>query len=84
MGLPPREGHTSGHVGAVRDRIGLLGSCMQAVPSRQAGRWSVGGAHRAGMNDVHAGHAPEGLMDPADSWGTLGTHVVAARGSPGA
>ena len=23
-------------------------------------------------------------MDPADSWGTLGTHVVAARGSPGA
>ena len=24
----------------------------------------MGGAHRAGMNDVHAGHAPEGLMDP--------------------
>ena len=35
------------------------------------------------MGDVHAGHAPEGLMDPADSWDTLGTPVVAARGSPG-
>ena len=36
------------------------------------------------MGDVHAGHAPEGLMDPADSWGTLGTHVVAAKGARGA
>ena len=44
----------------------------------------MGGAHRAGMNDVHAGHAPEGLMDPADSWDTLGTHVVAAKGARGA
>ena len=34
------------------------------------------------MGDVYAGHAPEGLMDPVVSWGTLGTHVVAARGSP--
>ena len=36
------------------------------------------------MGDVHAGHAPEGLMDPADSWDTLGTHVVAAKGARGA
>ena len=36
------------------------------------------------MGDMHAGHAPEGLIDPTDSWGTLGVHVVAARGSPGA
>ena len=33
---------------------------------------------------MHAGHAAEGLIDPTDSWGTLGAHVVAARGSPGA
>ena len=33
------------------------------------------------MGDVHAGHAPEVLTDPTDSWGTLGAHVVAARGT---
>ena len=31
------------------------------------------------MSDVHAEHAPEALMDPAISWGTLGAHVVAAQ-----
>jgi len=36
------------------------------------------------MGDVHAGHAPEGLIDPTDSWGTLGAHVVAAKGARGA
>ena len=36
------------------------------------------------MGDVHAGHAPGGLLDPTDSWGTLGTHVVAAKGARGA
>ena len=36
------------------------------------------------MGDVHAGHAPEGLLDHTDSWGTLGTHVVAAKGARGA
>ena len=43
-----------------------------------------GEAHRTKMGDMHAGHAAEGLIDPTDSWGTLGAHVVAARGSPGA
>ena len=36
------------------------------------------------MGDMHAGHAAEGLIDPTDSWVTLGVHVVAAGGSPGA
>jgi hypothetical protein len=31
------------------------------------------------LSDVHAEHAPEALMDPAISWGTLGAHVVAAQ-----
>ena len=33
------------------------------------------------MSDVHAEHAPEALMDPTDPWGTLGAHVVAAKGA---
>jgi hypothetical protein len=33
------------------------------------------------MGDVHAEHAPEGLVDPAVAWGTLGAHVVNARGA---
>ena len=36
------------------------------------------------MSDVHAEHAPEALMDPADPWGTLGAHVVEAKGARGA
>ena len=36
------------------------------------------------MSDVHAAHVLEGLMDPAGSWGTLGTHVAAAKGARGA
>ena len=34
------------------------------------------------MSDVNAERAPGGLMDPAVSWGTLGAHVVAAKGAP--
>ena len=30
------------------------------------------------MGDAHPEHAPEGLVSPAISWGTLGAHVVAA------
>ena len=45
----------------------------QAVPG--------GEAHRTKMSDVHAGHAPEGLLDPTDPWGTLGVHVVATKGA---
>ena len=32
---------------------------------------------------AHAEHAPEGLVNPAVSWVTLGAHVVAAQGSLG-
>ena len=28
-------------------------------------------------------HAPEGLLDHTDSWGTLSAHVVAAKGARG-
>ena len=33
------------------------------------------------MCDAHAERAPEALMDPADQWGTLGAHVVEAKGA---
>ena len=36
------------------------------------------------MGDVHAESPPEALMDPTDQWGTLGAHVVAAKGARGA
>ena len=36
------------------------------------------------MGDARAEHAPEGLVDPAVAWGTLGLHVVAAKGAHGA
>ena len=35
------------------------------------------------MSDVHAECAPEAPMDPTDPWGTLGAHVVAAKGARG-
>ena len=33
---------------------------------------------------AHAEHAPEGLVNPAVAWATLGAHVVNARGARGA
>ena len=36
------------------------------------------------MSDVHAEHAMGASMDPTDPWGTLGAHVVAAKGARGA
>jgi len=36
------------------------------------------------MGDAHAEHAPEGLVDPTVAWGTLGLHVVNAKGAHGA
>ena len=36
------------------------------------------------MSDVHAECAPEAPMDPTDPWGTLGAHVVEAKGARGA
>ena len=72
-GLPPREDRASNLVGPVRDIIGLVGWRRLFLPS--------GEAHRTKMSDVHAEHAPEALMDPTDPWGTLGAHVVAAKGA---
>ena len=45
----------------------------QAVPG--------GEALSTKMGDAHAEHAPEGLVNPAVAWGTLGAHVVVAKGS---
>ena len=36
------------------------------------------------MGDVHAERVPEAPMDPTDPWGTLGAHVVEAKGARGA
>ena len=36
------------------------------------------------MGDVHAERAPEAPMDPTDLWGTLGAHIVEAKGARGA
>ena len=33
------------------------------------------------MSYVHAERAPEAVMDPTNPWGTLGAHVVAAKGT---
>ena len=48
----------------------------QAVPGREALSTKMG--------DARAEHAPEGLADPAVAWGTLGAHVVNAKGARGA
>ena len=36
------------------------------------------------MGDAYAEHAPERLVNPAVAWGTLGAHVVTAKGDRGA
>ena len=33
------------------------------------------------MSDLHGERAPEGLRDPAASWGTLGTHSSQPKGA---
>ena len=45
----------------------------QAVPG--------GEANPTKMSDVHAEHAMGASMDPTGPWGTLGAHVVAAKGA---
>ena len=44
----------------------------------------ISGSAREDESDVHAECAPEAPMDPTDPWGTLGAHVVAAKGARGA
>ena len=53
--------------------VRALPRAAQAVPG--------GEALSTKMGDAHAEHAPEGLVDPAVAWGTLGAHVVTARGA---
>jgi hypothetical protein len=43
----------------------------------------LGGARRAKMSDVHAGHALQGLMDHKGSWDTLGMHDATTKGARG-
>ena len=74
-GLLPREDHASNLVGPVRDRKGLLG---RRRPFRAVRHFPQK------MGDVHAEHTPEGLVNPAVAWGTLGSHVVNAKGARGA
>ena len=62
------RGARAGQIGAPR--------AAQAVPG--------GEALSTKMGDAHAEHAPEGLVDPAVAWGTLGAHVVNAKGARGA
>ena len=62
------RGARAGHNRALRG--------AQAVPG--------GEAHRTKMGDVHAERAPEAPMDSTDPWGTLGAHVVEAKGARGA
>ena len=71
-GLPPREDRTSNPVGPVRDVIGLVGRRRLFRAVRQI--------RPTKMSDVHAEHAMGASMDPTDPWGTLGAHVVKAKG----
>ena len=71
-GLLPLEDHASNLVGAVRSEIGHL---RRRRPFR---------AVRHFRRKWATEHAPEGLADPAVAWGTLGAHVVNAKGARGA
>ena len=63
-------------------RVELRGARAGRNRARKVARAVPGGeAHRTKMSYVHAERAPEALMDPADPWGTLGVHVVAAKGA---
>jgi hypothetical protein len=73
LGPPAPRGPRVETRGARAGHNRALGWLAQAVPG--------GEANRAKMGDVHAGHALQGLMDPTVSWGTLGAHVVAAKGA---
>ena len=72
-GLLPHEDRASDLVGPVRSK---KARAAQAVPG--------GEALSTKMGDARAEHAPEGLADPAVAWGTLGAHVVNAKGAHGA
>ena len=67
------EHDASNLVGPVRGRKNRAPRAAQAVPG--------GEALSTKMGDVHAERAPEGLVNPAVAWGTLGAHVVNAKGA---
>ena len=74
-GLPPRQDRASNLVGPVRDVIGPVGWRRLFLAVRHIGRkWAT----------CTPSVPPEALMDPADPWGTLGAHVVEAKGARGA
>ena len=74
-GHPPHEDRASNLVGPVRDVIGLVGWRRLFLAVRHIGRkWAT----------CTPSVPPEALMDPADPWGTLGAHVVEAKGARGA
>ena len=64
----------------------LRGSRVEPRGARVEQKWAPraaqavpgGEALSTKMGDAHAEHAPEGLVDPAVAWGTLGAHVVTA------
>ena len=74
-GLLPREDRASNLVGPVQSK-NRARRAAQAVPG--------GEALSTKMGDAHAEHSPEGLVNPAVAWGTLGAHVVNAKGAHGA
>ena len=72
-GLLPREDRASNLVGPVRDRIGLLGRRRPFQAVRHFGRkWET---------CTPSTLQREALVSPAVSWGTLGAHVVEAKGA---
>ena len=61
----------------MRSKIGLLG---ERRPFRAVRHFS----QKWATCTPRAEHAPEGLVNPAVAWGTLGLHVVNAKGARGA
>ena len=66
-------------------RVGARGARAEQNGAPRAAQAVPGGeALSTKMGDAHAEHAPEGLASSAVAWGTLGAHVVNARGARGA
>jgi hypothetical protein len=65
---------------------GVVGGVAQGragCSDRAVSESELGGARRAKMSDVHAGHALQGLMDHKGSWDTLGMHDATTKGARG-
>ena len=67
-----------------RSRVGPRGARAEQKRAPRAAQAVPGGeALSTKMGDARAEHAPEELVDPAVAWGTLGAHVVTAKGARG-